>query len=165
MNNIKLYVLMGICVILGLLLFLKSCQLEESQQLSMKNHVPDTVYISKPYKVVEIKTKYIEKPIKVFVYKTDTVFRKILEQSDIITGITYKKGNLFRKLDLVTIGKINLKGEVFESRYELPPLKEIKIDHKGNLQTKKKRYIGLKIIAGVVLTSSAGFFVHREIKK
>ena len=69
-----------------------------------KNRVPDTVFVPKPYKVVEIKKEYIEKPVKVYVYLKDTTLRKQAEQSDIITGVNFKRHNLFQKMDLPKLG-------------------------------------------------------------
>ena len=165
MNNIKLYGLTAICVLFAFLLAFKSCELKKAQQLAELNRVPDTVYVPKPYKVVEIKKEYIEKPVKVFVYLKDTLLRKQAERSDIITGIDFKRHNLFRKLDFIKIDKINPQGIVMSNTYEVPPIREFKIDLNGNLQTKKKRYIGLKIVAGVILTSTSIYFIRQEFKK
>lgn len=165
MNNIKLYGLTVICMLFAFLLAFKSCELKKAQQVAELNRVPDTVYIPKPYKVVEIKKEYIEKPVKVFVYLKDTTLRKQAERSDIITGIDFKRHNLFRKLDFIKIDKINPQGIVMSNNYEVPPIRELKIDLNGNLQTKKKRYIGLKIVAGIILTSASVYVIQKEIKK
>jgi hypothetical protein len=143
----------------------KSCELEHAKQIAEKNRIPDTVFVSKPYKVVEIKKEYIEKPVKVFVYLKDTSLRKQAEQSDIITGIDFKRHNLFQKLDLIKIDRINPQGIVMSNEYQVPPVREIKIDMNGNLQTKKKRHIGLKIIASVVIVGTTSYFIHQEFKK
>lgn len=165
MNNIKLYGLTAICILFALILAFKSCELEKVKQFAENNRVPDTVYVPKPYKVVEIKKEYIEKPVKVFVYLKDTLLRKQAEHSDIITGINFKRNDLFRKLDFIKIDKINPQGIVMSNTYEVPPIQELKIDMNGNLQTKKKRYIGLKIIASAVIVSTTSYFIHREFKK
>ena len=106
MNNIKLYGLTAICLVFAFLLMAKSCELEHAKNTAEKNRVPDTVFVPKPYKVVEIKKEYIEKPVKVFVYLKDTTLRKQAEHSDIITGIDFKRHNLFRKLDFIYFDKI-----------------------------------------------------------
>ena len=93
MNNIKLYGLTAICLLLAFLLMAKSCELEHSKNSVEKNRVPDTVFVPKPYKVVEIKKEYIEKPVRVLVYLKDTTLRKQAEQSDIITGVNFKRHN------------------------------------------------------------------------
>jgi hypothetical protein len=49
--------------------------------------------------------------------------------------------------------------------YEVPPIRELRIDLNGNLQTKKKRYIGLKIVAGLILTSASIYVIQKEFKK
>ncbi len=164
-NNIKTYGLIGLCLILLFLLLFKSCELEKVKQIVENNHVPDTVYVPKPYKVVEIKKEYIEKPVKVYVYMKDTALRKQAEQSDIITGVVFKPHNLFRKMDFIKIDRINQQGIVFSNEYQKPPIRELKIDLNGNLQTKKKRHIGLKIIAGAVIVGTTSYFIHREIHK
>ncbi len=165
MNNIKLYGLTAICLLLAFLLMAKSCELEHSKNSVAKNRVPDTIFVPKPYKVVEIKKEYIERPVRVLVYLKDTTLRKQAEHSDIITGINFKRHNLFRKMDFIKIDKINPKGLIFSNEYEVPPVREIKIDLNGNLQIKKKRYIGLKIIAGAVIVGTTSYFIHQEFKK
>lgn len=165
MNNIKLYGLTAICLLFAFLLMMKSCELEKVKQYAEAHRVPDTVYVPKPYKVVEIKKEYIEKPVKVLVYLKDTTLRKQAEHSDIITGIDFKRHNLFQKLDLIKIDKINPQGVVMSNEYQLPPVREIKIDMNGNLQTKKKRHIGLKIIASAVIVGTTSYFIHQEFKK
>ncbi len=165
MNNIKLYGLTAICLLLAFLLMAKSCELEHEKNSVAKNRVPDTVFVPKPYKVVEIKKEYIEKPVRVLVYLKDTTLRKQAEHSDIITGINFKRHNLFRKMDFIKIDKINPKGLIFSNEYEVPSVREINIDLNGNLQIKKKRYIGLKIIAGAVIVGTTSYFIHQEFKK
>lgn len=164
MNNIKLYGITAISLVLAFLLMAKSCELEHTKNITEKNRVPDTVFVPKPYKVVEIKKEYIEKPVKVLVYLKDTTLRKQAEHSDIITGIDFKQHNLFHKMDFIKIDKINPKGLVFSNEYEMPPVREIKIDMNGNLQTKKKRFVGLKIIASAVIVGTTAYFIHKEFK-
>jgi hypothetical protein len=165
MNNIKLCGLTAICLLLAFLLMAKSCELEHAKNSVEKYRVPDTVFVPKPYKVVEIKKEYIEKPVKVLVYLKDTTLRKQAEHSDIITGIDFKRHNLFHKFDLIKIDKINPQGIVMSNEYEVPPVREIKIDLNGNLQTKKKRHIGLKIIASAVIVGTTSYFIRQEFKK
>ena len=99
------------------------------------------------------------------VYLKDTTLRKLAEHSDIITGIEFKRHNLFNKMDFIKIDKINPQGLVFSNEYKMPPIRELKIDLNGNLQTKKKRYIGLKIIASAVIIGTTSYFIHQEIHK
>lgn len=165
MNNVKLYGLTAICLVLAFLLMAKSCELEHAKNTAEKNRVPDTVFVPKPYKVIEIKKEYIEKPVKVLVYLKDTTLRKQAEQSDIITGINFKRHNLFNKMDFIKIDKINPQGLVFSNEYKVPPIRELKIDLNGNLQTKKKRHIGLKIIASALVVGTTSYFIHREFIK
>ena len=164
-NNIKTYGLIGLCLILLFLLLFKSCELEKARQVAEQNRVPDTVFVPKPYKVIEIKKEYIEKPVKVLVYLKDTALRQQAEHSDIITGVSFKRHNLFHKLDLIKIDKINPEGIVMSNEYKVPPIREIKIDLKGNLQIKKKRHIGLKIIASAVIVGTTTYFIHQEFRK
>ena len=165
MNNVKLYGLTAICLVLAFLLMAKSCELEHAKNTAEKNRVPDTVFVPKPYKVIEIKKEYIEKPVKVLVYLKDTTLRKQAEQSDIITGINFKRHNLFNKMDFIKIDKIDPQGLVFSNEYKVPPVREIKIDLNGNLQTKKKRHIDLKIVASAVVVGTTSYFIHRELIK
>ena len=165
MNNVKLYGLTAICLVLAFLLMAKSCELEHAKNTAEKNREPDTVFVPKPYKFIEIKKEYIEKPVKVLVYLKDTTLRKQAEHSDIITGINFKRHNLFNKMDFIKIDKINPQGLVFSNEYKVPPIRELKIDLNGNLQTKRKRYIGLKIIASAVVVGTTSYFIHRELIK
>jgi hypothetical protein len=165
MMNYKLYGITAICLVLAFLLMVKSCELERAKRLSEQVRIPDTVYVSKPYKVVEIKKEYIEKPVKVYVYPKDTALREKAESSDIITGFNYKKSNLFRKYDFIKIDKISPQGIITSNEYQVEPVREIKLDLNGNLQVKKKRYIGLKIIAGSIAIGTTGFFIHQHLKK
>lgn len=165
MKNIKLYGLSAICILFAILLTFKSCELERVKQIAEKNRIPDTVFVPKPYKVIEIKKEYIEKPVKVLVYLKDTALRKQVEQADIITGIDFKRHSLFHRMDFIRVDKINNQGIVFSNEYEVPPAREIKIDLNGNLETKKKRHIAFKIIASAVLISTATYFIHQEFKK
>lgn len=164
-NNFKIYGLIGLCLILLCLLLFKSCELKKAKQVAENNRVPDTIFISKPYKVVEIEKEYIEKPVKVLVYMKDTALRQQVEQSDIITGIHFKRHNIFHKLDFIKIDKIDPQGIVFSNQYQVPPIKELKIDLNGNLQIKKKRYIGLKIVAGIIASGTTVYFINKGIYK
>ncbi len=165
MNNIKLYGLTGICLLLAFLLMIKSCKLNKAKQEAEVNRVPDTIYVSKPYKVVEIKKEYIEKPVKVFVYLKDTALRKAAEHSDIITGIDFKSGNLFHKMDFIKVDKISPLGLITSNEYKMPEVREIKIDLKGNVEVKKKRHIPLKIIGTAFIIGTSAYFIHQEIHK
>lgn len=169
MNNLKTYSLLGLCVILLFLSLFKSCEVQQLKQ-DAENHpvvnsIPDTVFVSKPYKVVEIKTKYIEKPVKVLVYLKDTILRKQVEHSNIITGINFKPHHFFQKMDFIKIDKITPSGIALSNEYEVPPIRELNIDLNGNLQTKKKRYIVVKIIASAVIIGTASYFIHQEFQK
>ena len=162
--KIKVYFLLGLCLILLLLLFLKSCELQKIKKLSEKIRIPDTVYVSRPYKVIEIKKEYIEKPMTVYVYPKDTSLRKRAEQNDIITGLDFKRGNIFHKVDFIRLDKINPQGIVMSMEYQMPALKEIKIDLNGNVQVKKKRFSGFKAISGAfVLGTATGYFIFKGV--
>lgn len=164
-SNIKTYGLIALCFILLFLLLFKSCELEKAKQVLEQNRVPDTVFVPKPYKVIVIKKDYIEKPVRVLVYLKDTALRNQVEHSDIITGIDFKRHNLFQKLDLIKIDKINPQGIVMSNEYQVPTVREIKIDLNGNLQTKKKRYIGLKILASALAIGTTSYFIHQQLHK
>jgi len=155
----------SVSIIIGILLFLlllKSCELSKAEKLSEQRRLPDTVFVSKPYKVIVIKKEYIEKPIKVFVYLKDTTLRKEAEHSDIITAIHVKRKNIFGNEDIIGIDKITPKGIILSSQYETPAFREIKIDMQGNMQVKKKRFTKLKKIGTIVLISAAGFIIGKE---
>ena len=163
LNKIKTYALIALCIALGFLLLVKSCENKKLQNHVEKLRIPDTVYVPKPYKVTEIKTQYIEKPVKVYVYIKDTTLRKEAEHTDIITGIDIKHRGLFQKMDFIKVDKITPKGIILSSEYQLPPLREIRIDEHGNVETKKKKFPKLRKAAGILIVGAAGFVIGREI--
>ena len=164
LNKIKNISIAVIIAILLLALLVKSCENKQLQNHVEKVRIPDTVFIHKPYKVIEIQKEYIEKPVKVFVYLKDTVLRKQEEHSDIITGIDFKTHNLFHKMDFIKVDKITPKGIILTSEYEIPALRELKIDDKGNVETKKKRFPKLKKAATIVIIGAAGFIIGKEVQ-
>ena len=163
--KIKFYTLLFICLILLILFTFKSCELDRARQKFSMNRIPDTVYVSKSYKVVEIKKEYIEKPVKVYVYLKDTSLRQKAEHSDIITGINIRNANVFHKMDFIKLDKINPQGIITSMEYQMPPLREIKIDFNGNLQGKKKRFTGLKTLAGTFILGTAGIVIYKGLHK
>ena len=161
-SNFKNWSIAAVISTLLFLLLFKSCELNRAQKLSEQRRLPDTVFVSKPYKVIVIKKEYIEKPVKVFVYLKDTTLRKEAEHSDIITAIHVKRKNIFGNDDIIGIDRITPKGIVLSSQYETPAFREIKIDMQGNMQVKKKRFTKLKKIGTIVLISAAGFIIGKE---
>ena len=165
LTKIKVYGLLALCLFLGFLLTMKSCELNRAKNKVEKTRIPDTVFVNKLYKVIEIQKEYIEKPVKVFVYLKDTTLRKKAEHSDIILGVDVKRKNLFSSMETIKIDKISPQGMVFSNEYQEPASREIKIDELGNMQVKKKRFIKLKRITGIVLVGAAGFIIGREVSK
>ena len=161
-KNISIATVIGILLIL---LLIKSCENSALKKHVEELRVPDTVYVPKPYKVVEIKPQYIEKPVKVYVYLKDTTLRKEAEQSDIITGVHLKRKNLFSSDELLTLDKITPKGIVLRNEYITPKIGELRIDEKGNVEIKKKKFTKLKKAAAIVLPLAAGFLIGREVYK
>ena len=92
----------------------------------------DTIYVNRPYKEIVIKEVEIEKPVKVYVYKTDTVYRERIEKDTLITSIELTP-------KLAKIHTITPKGLPMINEYPLPEYREIKIDHEGNMQVKRKK--------------------------
>ena len=164
-NRIKIFTLSGICLFLLFLLLEKGCELKRLRQESIKSKIPDTVYVSKPYKIEEIKKEHIEKPATVYVYPEDTILRNVVEQKNIITGINIRRGNIFNKTDFIKIDKISPLGIITSNEYKMPPLRLIKIDLNGGMQVKKKRYPGLKMIAGALAIGTTGYFIHQGFRK
>lgn len=164
-TNFKIYSLILVCVLMGLMLLVKSCENRQLQKHLENVRVPDTFFVKKPYKVTEIKTQYIEKPIKVYVYLKDTTLRKEVEQSDIITGVHLKRKNLFSSDELLTLDKITPKGIVLRNEYITPKIGELRIDEKGNVEIKKKKFTKFKRAAAIILPLAAGFIIGREVYK
>jgi len=163
-SKIKYISVATVIAILLILLLVKSCENKHLQKLAEQVRIPDTVYVNKPYKVVEIKTKDIEKPVKVYVYIRDTVLRREVEHQNIITAVDIKHKGLFNKMDFIQVDKITPKGLVLRNEYQLPPLREIKIDGKGDVEIKKKRFPKLKKVVGIVLIGAAGFIIGKEVQ-
>jgi hypothetical protein len=165
LNKLKIYGLASLCLFLGCLLLLKSCELNHAKNKVEKTRIPDTVFVNKPYKVIEIQKEFIERPVKVYVYKRDTVFRKEIEKSDIILGVDVKRKNIFSSMETIKIDKISPEGIIMSNEYQEPAMREIKIDELGNMQVKKKRFTKLKRIAGIVIVGAAGFIIGKEVSK
>ncbi len=164
-SNFKSLFIATVIITLLFLLLLKSCENKRLLNHVEKIRIPDTVFINKPYKVVEIKKEYIEKPVKVFVYLKDTTLRKEAEHSDIITAVHVKRKNLFSSDDIIGIDKITPKGIILSSQYVTPEFREIKIDMNGNMQVKKKKFTKFKKVAGIILIGAAGFIIGKEISQ
>jgi hypothetical protein len=161
--SIKNISVMCIIAILLIALLVKSCENKQLRNHVEKTRIPDTVFVKKPYKVIEIKTEYIEKPVKVFVYLKDTTLRKEAEHSDIVLGVDIKRKNIFSNEDIIKVDKITPLGIVMSSEYPLPTFREIKIDEHGNLEVKKKRFPKLRKVLRIVLIGAAGFIIGREV--
>ena len=56
-SNFKFYALTALCVVLFCLFLLKSCENKRLLNHVEKIRIPDTVFVSKPYKVIEIVSK------------------------------------------------------------------------------------------------------------
>jgi len=164
-SNIKNISITSVIIILLILLLVKSCENSALKKRVEQTRIPDTVFVKKPYKVTEIKTQYIEKPVKVYVYLKDTTLRKEAEQSDIITGVHFKRKNLFSSDDILTLDKITPKGIVLRNEYITPKIGELRIDEKGNVEIKKKKFTKLKKAAAIILPLAAGFLIGREVYK
>ena len=164
-TNFKSYALVVISIVLLCLFLIKSCENRQLKKHLENVRVPDTVFVKKPYKVTEVKTQYIEKPVKVYVYLKDTTLRKEAEQSDIITGVHLKRKNLFSSDELLMLDKITPKGIVLRNEYITPKIGELRIDEKGNVEIKKKKFTKLKKAAAIVLPLAAGILIGREVYK
>lgn len=163
MDRIKSITAIAVISILVILLLFKSCQVTRLQKDLQQAELVDTVIVNKPYKVEVIKE--VSKPYKVLVYQKDTAARKAAEKETIITSVSYVRHNIFnRKLDFLKVDKIDTAGNIFSSNYNTQHLKEIKIDGSGDVQVKKRKYIGLKI-AGAVAMVTAGYLGFKKITK
>ncbi len=114
-------------------------------------HTIDTVYIDKPYKVVEIKTVHV--PVKVLIYKDrDTTLRKDVEKKPIIIDVKIKPG----EVDITTIdttGKIKTEVHVID-----PDSPEVIIDNIGQVEVKQKTKAG-KILQKVWKGTKTGLMI------
>jgi len=164
-SKIKNISIAGVIIGLLILLLIKSCENRQLQKHLENVRVPDTIFVKKPYKVTEIKTQYIEKPVKVYVYLKDTSLRKEVEQSDIITGVHLKRKNLFSSDELLTLDKITPKGIVLRNEYLTPTIRELRIDEKGNVEIKRKKFTKLKKAVAIILPLAAGFLIGKEVYK
>jgi len=91
----------------------------------------DTVYIDKPYKVIELKE--IEKPIKITIYKTDTIYRDQLVQDTLITFIEFQP-------KLAKIHILTPQGLPLIKDYPLPPsFQKVQINHQGDFSITSKK--------------------------
>ena len=123
------YFVMGIIasVIILFVLLSKGCVGETRYENVV--HI-DTVFVDKPYEVIEIKE--IEKPVKITVYKTDTIYREKLIQDTLITHLEIEPK--YAKIHTLTPEGIPLIKD-----YPLPSFERINIDHEGDIQIKEKK--------------------------
>ena len=150
LDKLKQYSALGLSIVFLILLLIQTCRLKNVPDSSFK--LNDTVYVNKPYPVIKIQT--IEKPVLTIIYKTDTVLRKQYEKENIITQVTFNPSHNFfnrRKLDF-KVGKIDTKGKISLSEYHATNAKQININNKGEVEVKRKNFLGLKIGGTIVLT-------------
>lgn len=95
------------------------------------NLITDTIFINRPYKVIEYKE--IIKPKKIFIYKTDTITRTLIEKDTLITY--FKLSN-----QLAEIHTITPSGIPQIKTFEIPnSFKSLQLDHEGDLNIKYKK--------------------------
>jgi len=129
-NNHYKVLSIALTVILGLILFSKSCVPVHEVSITRT----DTVYVDRPYKEIVIKTVEIEKPKTVYVYRTDTVYRKLIEKDTLISSIEFTPR--IAKVHIITPMGLPMVKE-----YPLPPdVLNIRIDHKGNTAVKRSKH-------------------------
>jgi hypothetical protein len=166
-QTLKFYAILNLALLLGIFLIQKSCQLHRLKALANLGHKTDTVYVSKPYEVIKIEKQFIEKPIKVYVYKRDTLYRKELENSTLISAIDIKQSGLFNPLTTIKIDKIDTLGLLFRDEFTFKNPRQITIDHLGNLQVKQNnfnRFKTLKIIGGIAVGVVGSYFIYQKVK-
>jgi hypothetical protein len=166
-QTLKFCAILNVAILLGIFLIQKSCQLNRLKALTSNGHKTDTVYVSKPYEVIKIEKEYIEKPIKVYVYKRDTLYRKQLENSTLISAIDIKQSGLFNPLTSIKIDKIDTLGLLFRDEFNFKNPRQITIDHLGNLQVKEKkmnRSKTLKIIGGIAVGIAGSYLIYQKVK-
>ena len=143
MKNLKTYLqkltysrysYLAICLLL--LLVLAKCQHTLTQtQTQLQNALakdPDTVYIDKPYKVIEIKEVEVYKPYRVEVYPKDTTYRKALERDTLITAVSLTP-------DKAHVHTITPNGSPRIASYDLPSYQELTFSTKGKLKINAKK--------------------------
>lgn len=130
MNQSLKYFVFGVVgsLVMVYILFAKGC---------VSHNVPttivqtDTVYIDKPYNVIELKE--IEKPIKVTIYKTDTIYHDQLIQDTLITFIEIQP-------KLAKVHTLTPQGLPLIKDYPLPlAFQKIQINHQGDLNITSKK--------------------------
>lgn len=120
----------GAMILLWILLYSNGCMTVHE----FRNIVTtDTIYIDKPYKEIVIKEIEVEVPKTVYIYKRDTIYREILEKDTLISSIEIDR-------QTATIHTITPLGIPQIKEYNLPPFRQLRIDHEGNFAiTPQKR--------------------------
>ena len=130
MNQPLKYFVFGVIGSLAIIyiLFAKGCV---SNNITTTIVQTDTVFIDKPYKVIELKE--VEKPIKVTIYKTDTIYRDQLIQDTLITFIEIQP-------KLAKVHTLTPQGLPLIKDYPLPPtFQKIQINHQGDVNITSKK--------------------------
>lgn len=160
MNTKIKYTLIGGVITIALLLpFFVGGAFHSTERITQIQ--TDTIYIDRPYKVIEIQKEVIEKPVKVFVYKTDTIYRKQLEKDTLLSAVklTPKKA-IIHTLTPQGIPHIN--------QYTMPPFSSLTLTHKGKLQIipekHPRRKKTLRTI-GAITIFATGVFLGTQIHK
>ena len=140
---------------LGLLLMQKGCLQQETETST----ITDTIYINKPYERIVVQK--IEVPREVLIYRRDTIFREQMEKDTLISGLQFTP----RKL---TLHSITPEGQPLVKKYPLAAFRELKVDHKGNLQIKKVKHPKRRKLfrtLGKIGLFVGGYYAGREVHK
>ncbi len=137
-------------------LFTRGCLAPEPILMTVR---PDTVYIDKPYKEIEIKEIEVEIPTKVYIYQTDTIYRKVIEKDTLISSIQFTP-------KLLKVHTITPKGTPLIKDYPLLNYKRFSLDHEGRLAIRKEKHPKRKKLLktlGKVGLFVGGFYLGKEV--
>lgn len=107
----------------------------------------DTIVVVKPFIPKTIKKQTM--PELVIIYPTDTNLRKQIETQTNILGIEKKKSTL-------TIAKIDTKGLITETKYDLPIFSSYVVDTAGKVKIKRRFWPYIAVGTSVVVLSFFG---------
>lgn len=163
LSQIKKYYQGVIIIVLVILLLIKGCQVGKLEKEAETARKTDTVYVPKPYKVIEIKE--VEKPVKVYVYmKRDTALRKQVEKEKIVLDVELKKTlDPFHPVHLLKITTVDTMGLISKNSYVLRNMRSFHLNSEGKVEIKRKRFKWLKIGGVAVLVAITAYGVNRVL--
>lgn len=151
MDTIKNIIIgiLTIIVITGIFISMNRVEYFDSENMN------DSIYTTKPFVVKNIKPSHIDKPEVTIIHPVDTSLRQEVVAGDVVVGVEKKK-------HVLTVSKIDTKGIVYESKYDLPVFHSYAIDTAGNVRIRRRFW---PYVAGGIAVVGLGLFGILKLKR